>query len=328
MQELRRTLNQARVLEGVSNLMELDLDPEHMTLSAAALLGESIASDYTGLIVFEGETLRVAAAYQQPGLSGEAVAMPANIPLWPGGVTRTLRDRTQPLYLENYPQHPNALTQVVAAGVTQIAWLPLGTPGAVTSLLMTVRLQDNPIQQWRGSDRALLDSASRSVRSALDRQLLRRMTVEQTRQDPLTGLLNRRAFDADLQEWHDRGQPFMLGMIDLDGFKAVNDREGHSQGDRVLKVFSSTVRAELDDRARLYRFGGDEFVLLLPASEEELILDMVDIAVLAARQLGTRIGASVGVADSQEAAGSALLELADARMYAVKQRRQAVSSAN
>ena len=322
--ELHRTLDHARVLEGVNSLMDLGLDPEQMTVSAAALLGEAVGSDYTGLIVFEGDELRVEAAYARPGLPDEALAVPAYMPRWPGGITRTLRDISQALYLEDYPLHPRALTQVVAAGIGQIAWIPLGTRGQVTSLLMAVRLQDNAVTQWRGSDRALLESAGRSVRSALDQQVLLRASIDQARQDPLTGLLNRRAFDEDAQQWHGQGQSFTLGMIDLDGFKAVNDHEGHTQGDRVLKVFASTLCAELDDPARLYRFGGDEFVLMLPHSEDEAMLEVVDIAVLAARQIASLGGASVGIAHSREAVGSALLELADARMYAVKQRRQAL----
>ncbi|GGR23091.1 sensor domain-containing diguanylate cyclase [Deinococcus ruber] len=323
-QELSRTLQHAQVLEGVNSLMDLDLDPEHMTMSAAALLGEAIGSDYTGLIVFEDDDLRVEAAYARPGLPDAALAVAAHLPRWPGGITRTLRALSQPRYLEEYPLDPHALPLVVAAGIGQIAWIPLGTRGRITSLLMAVRLQDNAVTQWRGSDRALLESAGRSVRSALDRQVLWTASAAQVRQDPLTGLLNRRAFDDDAQRWHDQGQAFTLGMIDLDGFKAVNDREGHTQGDRVLKVFASTLRAELDDTAQLYRFGGDEFVLLLPACQEDTLLEMVDIAILAARQVAGLGGASVGMAHSGEAVGTALLELADTRMYAVKQRRHAL----
>lgn len=323
-EELSRTLDHARVLEGVNGLMDLELDPEHMTMSAAALLGEAVASDYTGMIVFEGDELRVEAAYARPGLPDAALALPGGMPRWPGGITRTLRDISEALYLEDYPLHPHALAQVVAAGVGQIAWIPLGTRGQVTSLSMAVRLGDNPVVQWCGSDRALLESAGRSVRSALDQQQPVRASAAQARQDPLTGVLNRRAFDEDAGHWEEQGDAFTLGMIDLDGFKAVNDGEGHAQGDRVLKVFASTLGAELEEPGRLYRFGGDEFVLVLPQSEDDVVLEMVDIAILAARQVASLGGASVGIAHSREAVGSVLLELADACMYGVKQRRKAL----
>ena len=333
--ELRRTLDQARVLEGVSSLMDLDLDPEHMTLSAAALLGEALASDYTGLIVFDDE-LRIEAAYARPGLPPAALAIPSGLPLWPGSITRKLQHTTAPLYLSDYAAHPEALPEVVAGGIDQLAWVPLGTRGQTTSLLMAVRLRGNTVTKWRGSDRALLESAGRSVRSALDRQVLTRDAVQQARQDPLTGLLNRRAFEEDVAQQHRQGVAFTLAMIDLDGFKAVNDLEGHAQGDLVLKIFASTLGAELDEQAQLYRFGGDEFVLLMQAGEggepgtetEETLHEIVDVAILAARQVAALGGASVGLAHSHEASGDALLALADTRMYAVKQRRQALRRAS
>ncbi|ULH17110.1 GGDEF domain-containing protein (plasmid) [Deinococcus sp. KNUC1210] len=196
-----------------------------------------------------------------------------------------------------------------------------------------MRLHNSSVKQWRGSDRALLESAGRSVRSALDRQVLARAAVRQARQDPLTSLLNRRAFDEDVRRWHDENVGFTLSMIDLDGFKGVNDSQGHLQGDVVLKIFGSTLSAALDEQARLYRFGGDEFVLLTLSGDDhthpetwdtEAIFEVIDLAVLAARQVATLGGASVGMAHSHEASGEALLELADARMYTVKQRRQAL----
>ncbi|GGR05945.1 sensor domain-containing diguanylate cyclase [Deinococcus ruber] len=326
-QELRRTLNQARVLEGVSSLMDLDLDPEYMTLSAAALLGESIASDYTGVAVFDGDEFKLEAAYVRPGVPPEFASLPPQLSHWSGGVTQTLRTASTPVYLDEYSSHSRALPAVIETGVRQVACVPLGTRGQTTSLLVTLRLQENPVTQWRGSDRALLEAAGRSIASALDRQVVTRAAVQQARQDPLTGLLNRRTFEDDLRAWNTRGQPFALAMLDLDGFKEVNDQEGHAQGDRVLRVFASTLSASLDDSAQLYRFGGDEFVVLLEHRDEEDVLETVDVAFLAARQVAALTGVSVGVAYSYEAAENALLELADARMYAVKQRRQALRNA-
>ncbi|GGR08018.1 sensor domain-containing diguanylate cyclase [Deinococcus ruber] len=329
--ELSRTLDQARVLEGVNSLMDLDLDPEHMTLSAAALLGEAIASDYTCLLVIDDE-LRIEAAYARPGLPPVAHALPAGPPAWPSAILRTLRTLSTPLYLSEYASAPGAVPEVVGADIDQIALLPLDTRGQTTSVLLAVRLHSSPVKQWRGSDRALLESAGRSVRSALDRQVLTRAALQQARQDPLTSLLNRRAFDEDIQSWQEEDMSFTLSIIDLDGFKNVNDSQGHLQGDVVLRVFGSTLSAALDGQARLYRFGGDEFVLLTPSGEQvtgpqrswdtEAIHEVVDLAILAARQVATLGGASVGMAHSHEASGETLLGLADTRMYTVKQRRQ------
>lgn len=321
--DLRRSLEHARVLEGIGQLLDLDLSPEEMTLAASALLGEALQADYTGLVIFQGETLQVQAAHHHPRVPAPVRETLAQLPGWSSSVTRTLRQATAPLYLDNYPAAQGAQAEAVAAGVQQVAWLPLGTRGETTSLLITLRLRDNPVPHWRGSDRALLDAAGRSVRAALDRRMLLEASRQVARWDALTGVLGRRAFEEDLAAWEERGQPFLLAMVDLDGLKAVNDREGHAQGDRVLRVFAGTLKAEVGEAGNVYRVGGDEFVLLLATSDEEFLLEAVDVAMVAAQQVAGLQGASVGTAQSGEARGEELTALADARMYEVKRRRQA-----
>lgn len=84
--------------------------------------------------------------------------------------------------------------------------------------------------------------------------------------DALTGSLNRRALDHDLHVLATQkdGCEHSLVMIDLDAFKPLNDRHGHDAGDRVLVDLSRIVNARRRERDRFYRYGGDEFVLLLP----------------------------------------------------------------
>ena len=100
----------------------------------------------------------------------------------------------------------------------------------------------------------------------------RRLLEELASTDPLTGALNRRQMAADLA--HEvsvaaRGGalPAVL-ILDLDHFKQVNDEFGHEMGDRVLVTFSNIVRTLVRRSDRLYRMGGEEFLLLLPAMDE------------------------------------------------------------
>jgi predicted signal transduction protein with EAL and GGDEF domain len=89
------------------------------------------------------------------------------------------------------------------------------------------------------------------------------------RTDPLTGVPNRRVWEEELPRELERarrtGTGVCLAMIDLDNFKAYNDRHGHQAGDLVLKEAASAWRAEVRSTDLLARFGGEEFVLLLPA---------------------------------------------------------------
>lgn len=91
--------------------------------------------------------------------------------------------------------------------------------------------------------------------------------------DPLTGCLNRRAFASAAGEEYDRAQrndrPLTLMLMDLDHFKRVNDRYGHNFGDMVLEQFCNCIRTHLRSSDKLGRFGGEEFILLLPDTSLE-----------------------------------------------------------
>lgn len=133
---------------------------------------------------------------------------------------------------------------------------------------------------------------------------LRRRLDDVCRVDPLTGCLNRRGFDdrldAELSRSRRTGEPVALLLLDLDGFKEVNDRDGHAAGDGLL-VWTGRVLAEtLRGRDAVGRVGGDEFAVLLPNATLERGLE-VEARVRAA--LDVRSPASIGTAVHEPAAG-------------------------
>jgi len=145
------------------------------------------------------------------------------------------------------------------------------------------------------------------------------------REDPLTGLANRRSWDERLGDELERsrrtGIALSVAMFDLDGFKAINDTSGHDNGDRLLQqlahAWQAAVRGGGDFLARI---GGDEFGLLAPGSDETGIRRL---AKRLADALPDEVTVSVGVAtwDRTENA-SDLLRRADGAMYQTKQRRR------
>jgi diguanylate cyclase len=88
--------------------------------------------------------------------------------------------------------------------------------------------------------------------------------------DPLTGLPNRAAWSERLEyeigQWQQHGNTLMLAMLDLDHFKRINDNYGHLAGDKVLKIIASVLRKRLRPTDFIARFGGEEFVLLMPST--------------------------------------------------------------
>jgi diguanylate cyclase (GGDEF)-like protein len=146
--------------------------------------------------------------------------------------------------------------------------------------------------------------------------------------DPLTGLLNRHGFDmaiAPLMALSARtGRPLTVGLIDLDGFKSYNDAYGHFAGDDLLVEVSAAWRGTLRGADLLARFGGDEFVLVLPGSSPD------DARELEARLRRTHAtGWSVGFAEWHPGMSvHDALTNADAELYAEKRTRGRRASAH
>jgi len=164
--------------------------------------------------------------------------------------------------------------------------------------------------------------------------LVRDMLVEITMRsetDALSGLYNRRGFDARaeaaIQGSRKGGMPAALVAADLDNFKRINDSFGHDAGDRVIEAFASVLRAVGPERAVLSRWGGEEFVALLPGTNlagARLFAESVRgaFATLPVEGMpdGTRLTASFGVAQHRpDEQLSDLRRRADAALYDAKQ---------
>ncbi len=140
-----------------------------------------------------------------------------------------------------------------------------------------------------------LGSVARALRAANEVENLRALVT----QDPLTGLGNR----SSLKEWIGRelsrarrhGDPLAVMMIDVDHFKTINDELGHLGGDRVLRTIAEVLRASTRRSDLVFRYGGDEFTILLPHTDSEGAQE-------AARQIRANLAkietAAFGVADA------------------------------
>jgi diguanylate cyclase (GGDEF)-like protein len=170
---------------------------------------------------------------------------------------------------------------------------------------------------------------SRRRAHALDMQLQNDKLREKAAQlemqaglDPLTGIPNRRAFDAVFSQLSH--QQAVVGILDIDHFKLVNDHYSHLVGDQVLIRVAGLVEA-INPAMQIFRIGGEEFALVFAGMSLEHAEPLATLVVNAVRRLdlgdiakGLQVTVSIGLAESGVLAGTALLAEADRRLYVAK----------
>lgn len=219
----------------------------------------------------------------------------------------------------DFPNMPHIASLIVA---------PLTTEDRVYGALTLGSTQK---AAFTADDLHLLASFAATATTALRNAQLHATVQQQAITDPLTGLYNRRGFwdlaEHELVRAQRFNRPLSLILIDIDRFKEINDTYGHLMGDKILAAVSANCKAELRQVDIVARYGGDEFVVLLPETN-------LQEALPAAERLRTRIAAlrfshneesvhatiCVGVAELQmEDSLKSLIERTDQALYRAKQ---------
>jgi diguanylate cyclase (GGDEF)-like protein/PAS domain S-box-containing protein len=210
--------------------------------------------------------------------------------------------------------------------------LPLTVQGETLGVLS---LLENPSRKGRYPIglQQLVMTVGETIKLSLSNLKLRDELRQQAIHDPLTGLFNRRYLDETLpRELHmaqRRNAPLSVVMLDLDDFKQFNDSFGHGPGDSLLREFGRVLREHLRKSDISCRFGGDEFVLVLPDSPiadtqerlEQIRIFLKGLPIHYGEQVFGMITLSAGIAQTPEhgTTASELLRAADEAMYAAKQ---------
>ena len=203
-------------------------------------------------------------------------------------------------------------------------------------LLGAVSLYSCELENYEEEHIRLLEAISRIASDAIAMSLQHAESESRALTDPMTGLPNARSlqmqFEKETARANRNGSNFQLLMLDLDGFKAVNDTYGHKVGDKMLKEISKVMRKELRDYDFLARYAGDEFVVIAPETNRAAIEELcgrMENAVLDFRLLTesgeyANVGVSLGAACYPQD-GVSLDQIiigADKAMYAVKAKRK------
>jgi len=218
--------------------------------------------------------------------------------------------------LASWPRVRQTQPQLRIALISHLAELNEATSGSGSSPYVGAMIAEF----W-----AIWVARGHDLRARLDRERLRRRHSPLrllADEDPLTGLPNRRALDELLPRLAAADQPGAAAMLDLDGLGAINNRNSHADGDATLRAVAVAVRGTLPPTDSVIRYGGDEFVLLMPdddltSAKAKVERVVTTIAALPADR-GFGITVSAGVVDIRpgESADSILVRADDAMTQA------------
>ena len=203
-------------------------------------------------------------------------------------------------------------------------------------LLGAVSLYSAEVESYEEEHMRLLETVARIASDAISMALQHAESESRALTDPMTGLPNARSlqlqFEKEAARASRNGSTFHLLMLDLDGFKAVNDTFGHKTGDAMLREISKVMRSQLRDYDFLARYAGDEFLVIAPETDNEAIAELClrieravcDFILPVSDGKIARVGVSVGAA-CYPASGETLDQVviaADKQMYDVKAARK------
>ena len=186
--------------------------------------------------------------------------------LTPGGLTDQLLRRDEILLVQdtavvNFFNNPLAIEE----GIRSLICIPLVTKGVIQGVLY---LDDFTPRSFNAERMSLLSVLASFAAMAIDNARLHQETRQMAINDSLTGLFNRRYFDQvlpqEIKRSRRRKKTLSLLLIDADNFKKFNDTHGHLMGDRILTTIGAALTASLRSIDFAFRYGGEEFVVILP----------------------------------------------------------------
>ncbi|RNC67595.1 MAG: GGDEF domain-containing protein [Desulfuromonadales bacterium] len=189
--------------------------------------------------------------------------------LHPGGLTERVLTGGEILFVNDTAQTPFFTNPIaLAEGIRSLVCIPLKVQSRVVGILY---LDDFVPREFDQEKLKLLSVLSSFAAMAIENAQLHRRTRLMAITDSLTGLYNHRyfqqVFGRELNRASRYGKPLSIVMMDVDDFKKFNDTYGHLHGDKVLAAMGDILEDALRDSDSAFRYGGEEFVVLLPETE-------------------------------------------------------------
>jgi diguanylate cyclase (GGDEF)-like protein len=275
------------------------------------------------IFLYKNHKLSFGAALDSDGTRNKPWSAPRS-----NGLTYTVARGGEVIIVEDMQNHPIFAT-APKDWVGSIIGMPLKVGDIVVGVMNLSRMT---LGGFSPSELRLLSLLSDQAAVAISNASLHQMISRQAYSDTLTGLPNRRALDERLEEEvlsaRRNNYSFAVIMMDLDGFKDVNDTYGHSTGDDVLRVVFNQMARGVRNTDFLARYGGDELTLILSQTEmssAQIVSDKilegmrnVKYKLPDGRRLKLGISGGIAIYPVHARSGSELLRAADAALYQAK----------
>ena len=245
------------------------------------------------------------------------------------GIAGTVAHTGEPILVPEVQQDPrfsNRVDDLTGFVTHSIICLPLKMQGAVIGVIEIVNPEDMSL--FQDNFMPLLSILADYVAIAIHNARTYRKIESLSITDDVTGYYNTRHIHQHLDQLLHQGQEVSLVFLDVDNFKEVVDSHGHLLGSRILGDAAQIIASKLEENDRLVRYGGDEFIIILPGQDKHTAFDKVvavrkalaDATFLEDLELQTRLTASFGIANypGDAADKKELLQMADNSLYRSK----------
>jgi len=323
-EQLRNREQELALINRLDTVITSSLNIREVYGAFIAELKEVIDVDWATIALIEGDELRFEVLSTE---LGSAWQVGEKIPLEDTG-TEWVAKRRKALFEPDLARNRRFWTgdTHLKQGIRSIVYLPLVVKGEAIGSLIIASSRPNA---YTPGQVHLLESLASQIAMPVENSRLYAKAEQRARVDELTGLFNRRHFDERLGEEIDRHSRYggMLSLIflDLDFFKAYNDKHGHLAGDKVLARIGQLIEKSIRNIDIAFRYGGDEFAALLPQSGVDdafVVAERVRANIATEmRKKKFRITTSIGLASwpSDGVTPDELINAADKALYYTKQ---------